>query len=79
MSIEGNCRIWSIISATSGDTTTVSPGSISEGSWNVNDLPPPVGSSSSADWPRSTRSTAHCWPVRKPRKPQTRRSSCVQN
>jgi hypothetical protein len=34
---------WSFISAISGDTTSVSPGCSSAGSWKQRDLPPPVG------------------------------------
>ena len=46
---------WSFMSDCKGDITTVSPRtlppSINAGSWNVSDLPPPVGNIANSEFP----------------------------
>jgi hypothetical protein len=49
---------WSFMSEMSGETTTVSPGSMSAGTWKHSDLPPPVGRMTSVSRPASTALTA---------------------
>src|SRR4249920_3517711 len=61
----------------SGEITTAVPGRHSAGTWKQILLPPPVGASTSASPPATTwRTTCSCWP-RKPRKPNTRRSTAA--
>ena len=53
------------MSAMSGETTSVTPGRSSAGSWKQSDLPPPVGMMASVSRPEATASTISAWPGRK--------------
>ena len=56
-----NASTWSFMSAMRGETTIVSPSSISAGTWKHSDLPPPVGISTTVSLPLSTHAiTSNC-------------------
>src|SRR6185436_2394765 len=55
---------WSLISAISGLTTTVTPGTTSDVSWYSSDLPLPVGITASRSSLRSRCASASAWPGR---------------
>src|SRR5512138_3137860 len=58
---ERSFSVWSRMSARSGDTTSVVPGSTCEVSWYVSDLPLPVGMTASTSRPaRMERITCSC-------------------
>src|SRR5471032_1726912 len=59
------------MSATSGETTTVSPPMISAGTWKHNDFPEPVGITVNTLRPSRTASIADSCPGRKSSKPNT--------
>ena len=65
----------SAISAISGEITTVTPCETSAGSWKQMDLPPPVGTSTSASPPPSTRRITLSCGARNARWPNVRRST----
>ena len=62
---------WSCISATSGDTTTVSPSLTSAGTWKQSDLPEPVGITASTLRPARSASITASWPGRNASNPNT--------
>ncbi|OJY16747.1 MAG: hypothetical protein BGO98_11150 [Myxococcales bacterium 68-20] len=58
------------MSASSGETTTTARSRKSDGSWNVSDLPPPVGKIPNASRPESTASMRSRCPGRNVRTPK---------
>ena len=66
---------WSRISATSGETTTVSPSITSAGTWKHSDLPEPVGITVSTFRPPSSASITAAWPGRNASNPNTEPST----
>src|SRR6516162_6471522 len=60
----------------SGETTTVSSGNSSAGSWKQRLLPAPVGKMASTDVPASGRAITGSWPSRNVAKPNMSRNFC---
>jgi hypothetical protein len=58
---------WSFISEMSGEITSTGPGSILAGTWNVSDLPAPVGMTPMQSRPASTVSMIFRCPGRNSR------------